>query len=113
MSVDKSQIAFLENAQNVANVMSPFEDLTRRANNSVHALALGKLGAFDNLIDRHFGSAAENGKDSFVFQSIDRVVAPLTFGHFAAIEGEDCVELSALKKGLEDMRAGFAVREEL
>src|SRR5690606_16205308 len=78
--------------------MSAFQDQPAGGNDAVSPLLSGKFRVFFDPVERALTRAPEDGKHGLVPPYIDGVAAPFPSGNLSAINGEDVVQLTAIKR---------------
>jgi len=87
----------IDGSQHTLKLVTAPHDQSGRRDHAVDALTTRQSWILFDSIDRHFRAAAEDGEHRAVLEEVDRVIAPLTGGDLAAIEGEETVELAPIE----------------
>src|SRR3954453_11888306 len=82
----------VEHAKHAAKFLATLEDTPAGGDDGKCTLPARQLRILDDLEQRHFAGAAENGKDGAVGEVIDRIVTPFIGGDHAAVEPEDLIQ---------------------
>src|SRR5579883_1630492 len=79
----------IQHPKHFAEIVSAPEDQAGCGDDAIGALEPAKPWVLFDAVKRPFGASPEYRKNSPVFQKIDRVVAPLAFGHLGSVERKD------------------------
>src|SRR6185312_6872380 len=91
---DKRQ-RLVDHAQHRIEVMPAAQDQARGGGDAIDALLACEFRIFLDAVERDFRTATEYREHRPIFQEFDRVIAPLTGGHFSSVKAENAIELAA------------------
>ena len=87
----------IEPAQDAFDLHAPQEDAAITSDKCIHSLAFRLFRTFLDSVDRTVRTAGINGKLCEVSFKIHGIVTPFSVGNHAAVDGEQCPELAAVK----------------